>query len=100
MNQAPIYVFAKWHVQPGHLQQVLQLLKTVIIQSRNEPGNLLYNAHQSQTDENIIALYEAYTGNDAVEHHRNTPHFKQIVLAQIVPLLAGREVLVAGDVLQ
>ncbi len=92
MNTTPVYVFAKWLVNENSLTEVLTLMKEVAAQSREEEGCLLYNIHQSNTVERVILLYEGYVNQAAVEEHRNTPHFRDIVLKKIVPLLAEREV--------
>lgn len=92
MNQQAIYVFAKWRVQEGQLANVLSLLADVTKESVKEEGNLLYQAHQSTTDANIILLYEGYANEAAVETHRNSDHFQKLVVGKIVPLLADREV--------
>jgi (4S)-4-hydroxy-5-phosphonooxypentane-2,3-dione isomerase len=92
MNPEPIYVFAKWQVQTGRLDEVLPLLREVAAQSTREPGNLFYQVHQSTADNNTLLLYEAYRDESALAAHRDTDHFKNLVLGKIIPLLAHREV--------
>jgi autoinducer 2-degrading protein len=92
MNQQAIYVFAKWRVQEGHLKNVLSLLADVTKESVKEEGNLLYQAHQSTADANVILLYEGYVNEAAVETHRGSDHFQKLVVGEIVPLLVEREV--------
>ncbi|KOP39754.1 antibiotic biosynthesis monooxygenase [Flavobacterium sp. WLB] len=92
-NQNPIHVFATWKVKEGQIENVLQLLQTVQEKSIQESGNLFYNIHQSITDLNTIVLFEGYTNEDAVTEHRNTAHFQDLVLGQIVPLLDERNII-------
>jgi (4S)-4-hydroxy-5-phosphonooxypentane-2,3-dione isomerase len=92
MNQKAIYVFAKWRVKEGELEKVLSLLADVTKESVKEEGNLVYTAHQSTTDANLILLYEGYRDEQAVEVHRGSEHFQKLVVGGIVPLLAEREV--------
>jgi len=95
MNQQPVFIFAKWQVQQNQLNTVLNLLTQVSKKSIEEDGNLFYQIHQSTSEENTLMLYEAYKDESALSDHRNSEHFKQIVLTQIVPLLENREVVVA-----
>lgn len=97
MNQQPVYVFAKWQAKQGQAETVLQYLTEVAKQTALEEGNLFYKIHQSNTDANTLMLYEGYTGQPAVDAHRNAPYFQTIVLGQIVPLLENREVVVASE---
>jgi quinol monooxygenase YgiN len=39
----------------------------------------------------MFLLYEQYTDQAALDAHRNTPHFKEIIEGTIVPLLDRRE---------
>ena len=39
----------------------------------------------------LFLLYEHYVDQAALEAHRNTPHFKEIIEGSIVPLLDKRE---------
>lgn len=98
MNQQAIYVFAKWRVQEGQLQNVLSLLADVTKESVKEEGNLIYQAHQSTAEANVILLYEGYANEAAVETHRNSDHFQKLVVGKIVPLLSAREVVLAKAV--
>lgn len=93
MDQNNVFVHAKWQVKEGKLDAVLQLMKEAAEKSTQEEGNLFYKLHQSQEDQNTIVLYEGYVDAAAVETHRNSEHFKSIVLEQIVPLLENREVI-------
>ena len=97
MNQVPVYVFAKWQVKEGQLKTVLNLMAEVAQKSREEKGNLFYKIHQSHTDANTLLLFEGYTDHAAVEEHRNSPYFQQLVVGQIVPNLVSREVIAASQ---
>jgi len=93
-NQKPIHVFATWKVKEGETDTVLNLLKTVHTETIKEEGNLFYKIHQSTTDTNILVLFEGYTNDAAVAEHRNSSHYQDVVVQQIVPLLENREVFV------
>lgn len=91
-NQNPVHVFATWKVKEGQIENVLQLLKTVHKESIKEDGNLFYKIHQSNSDLNMIVLFEGYRNENAVAEHRNSKHFQDLVLGEIVPLLENREI--------
>lgn len=97
-NQNPVHVFATWKVKEGQIENVLQLLKTVQEESIKEDGNLFYKIHQSNSDANTIVLFEGYSSEAAVAEHRNSPHFQNLVLGKIVPLLDNREIVLTTPV--
>lgn len=97
-NQNTVHVFATWQVKEGQVENVLNLLKTVHDESIKEKGNLFYKIHQSNSDLNSIILFEGYVSEEAITEHRNSPHFQDLVLGQIVPLLEKREIVLAKQV--
>src|SRR5690606_36339006 len=97
-NQRKVHVFATWQVKEGHIDTVLNVLKTVREESTKENGNLFYTIQQSNTDSNTLILFEGYTNEAAVEEHRNTSHFQDLILGQIVPLFASREIVLTTPV--
>ena len=97
MNKKEIYVYAKWQVKVGKLNDVLQIMKEASQKSAEEKWNLFYKIHQSKTDENTLILFEGYENESAVESHRNSEHYKTLVLEQVLPLLENREVIVMNS---
>lgn len=94
MEQQPIHVFAKWQVKYGEIDTALNLLTEVVSKSTAEEGNLFYKVHQSNTDANMLILFEGYKDEAALATHRNSEHFQTLVVGKIVPLLEAREVIV------
>ena len=45
--------------------------------SRQEPGCINYVAHFIADDPTTVLIYEQYADAAALDHHRNTPHFKE-----------------------
>jgi quinol monooxygenase YgiN len=99
MNQKPVYVFAKWQVKEGQLDNVLKFLADAVKQSTQEEGNLFYKAHQSNSEPDTIVLFEGYVDSAALDTHRNSEHFKAVVVEKIVPLLEHREVIITSRIL-
>jgi len=77
-----IAVAAEWRARPGHEETVRQ----------HEPGNLLYVGHQDPADPAHFFFYEQYADQQALEAHRDSAHYQDLVIGQIVPLLAERAV--------
>ncbi|ATL25520.1 putative quinol monooxygenase [Streptomyces formicae] len=86
-------VVARYRTRSGAENTVLPLLDTVAAASRLEPGNLAYRVHQGTEDPRAIVLYEEYASEADFAAHCATPHFQEIVLGKVVPLLESRDVL-------
>ncbi|MCX4965619.1 antibiotic biosynthesis monooxygenase [Streptomyces sp. NBC_00654] len=86
-------IVARYRTKPGEEDTVLPLLDTMAAASRQEPGNLAYRVHQGIEDPRAIVLYEEYATEADFTAHCATPHFQDIVLGQVVPLLESRDVL-------
>ncbi len=93
MSNKTITTFAKWQVKPGNLEHVLSLLTEAVLKSAAEEGNLKYVVYQDNENENTLMLFEEYRDMKALESHRNSQHFQDVVVGKIVPLLENREVL-------
>ncbi|UFH32690.1 antibiotic biosynthesis monooxygenase [Chryseobacterium sp. C-71] len=92
MSEQSIYLYAKWQVKEGKLNAVLEIMKEAAQKSSEEQGNLFYKIHQSKNDENTLILFEGYENESAVEFHKNSEHYQNMVVKQIIPLLESREV--------
>lgn len=87
-----IVLTAKYFAKPGSGDQVEGLLRRMApLVSANEPGCKLYHANRSAENPDVFLLYEHYADQAALDAHRNTPHFKEIIEGVIVPLLERRE---------
>ncbi|MCX4768884.1 antibiotic biosynthesis monooxygenase [Streptomyces sp. NBC_01260] len=86
-------VVARYRTRPGEQDTVLPLLDSMAAASRREPGNLGYRVHQGIEDPRAIVLYEEYATEADFTAHCATPHFQEIVLGKVVPLLESRDVL-------
>lgn len=73
----------EWRVKRGAMDDVVELLKEIAPLTRAEEGNLFYAAQISETDPQEIVLYEQYVDESAYEAHRNTDHFRDIVLVRV-----------------
>jgi len=84
-------LIVKWKIKEMETPGILNLLEELVEKTRNEPGNILYHIYQSADNSNELILHERYVDSDAVEVHKNTAHYQQIVMGQIIPHLEIRE---------
>lgn len=98
MNEQAIYVYAQWNVKEGKLDEVLQILTQATKKSSEEKGNLFYKIHQSKSNQNTLILFEGYENETALEFHKNSEHYQNLVVKEIVPLLESREVILMDQV--
>ena len=82
----------KWTIKEGELDAVLEALGPLTEASREEPGCLLYQAHRSPDDPNVIFLYEQYADEAGYQAHMDSEHFTRLVKEEAIPhLLESRE---------
>lgn len=92
-NKSIICVAAHFRAQAGQEETMRQLLLQAATAVRqHEPGNLVYTAHQDPKAPTQFFIYEQYANQTALEAHRNSPHYQDLVVKQIGPLLAERAV--------
>lgn len=84
-----LIVIAQYLTKPGAADEVAQVLRRHAADSRAEPGCLEFTVHQSVDSPERFVLYERYTGEDAFDAHRTSPHFAANIEA-VTPLLAER----------
>ncbi|HEY3982346.1 MAG TPA: antibiotic biosynthesis monooxygenase family protein [Streptosporangiaceae bacterium] len=87
-----LQVIARYTISPGQEDEVLSLLATLIAAVREEPGNLAFTAYRQLGEDREVVLLERYASREALAAHRETAHFKDLVLGQIVPRLDSRVV--------
>jgi (4S)-4-hydroxy-5-phosphonooxypentane-2,3-dione isomerase len=87
-----IVLIARYYVTPGNTDKVLSELRRMkpLVQA-SEPGCALYQVSRSEENPDLVLLYEHYRDQAALEAHRETPHFKEIVEGVIMPVLEKRE---------
>jgi (4S)-4-hydroxy-5-phosphonooxypentane-2,3-dione isomerase len=87
-----VVLVARYNVKPGNVEAVLDALRRMVsIVRANEPGCTAFHVNRGKDDPNTLLLYEEYVDQDAVDAHGATPHFQEIILGTVVPLLERRE---------
>lgn len=83
-------VVAQWLAKEGKDKEIAEVLKTAVMNSRAEPGCVLFMANRSIENPRKFVLYEQFKDEAAFQAHVATDSFKENVLGKIVPLLESR----------
>ena len=84
-------VSATWTAEPGKEDVVLDAITQLSPLSREEEGNVFYQAYQDAAEPSVFRLFEIYTDEAAYAADGASDHFKQYALEQAIPVLANRE---------
>ena len=88
-----VQLIARHTMKPGTEDEVLPLVHELVEAARSEPGNLAFDAYRSLHDPEAYVLLERYVSREALATHRAaSPHFRRIVIEQLVPLVADRTI--------
>ena len=74
----------------GDRDAVAEMLRHLTKASRQEPGCVSYIAHFVEGEPATVLIYEQYVDEAALEHHRNSPHFKQYATGGLYQLMRER----------
>jgi quinol monooxygenase YgiN len=64
--------------KPDQVEAVKEALLSLVEPTRNEPGCLCYNLHQSKSDPTQFMFYEQWANKEALDAHGKTPHMKAL----------------------
>jgi quinol monooxygenase YgiN len=85
-----VQLIARHTIAAGKVDEVLPLLPRPAQAALTEPGCLAFEVFRRRDDEHSYVLLERYASRAALDAHRQTAHFKDLVLGQIVPRLSSR----------
>jgi quinol monooxygenase YgiN len=85
-----IVLIATYTAQAGKGDVIAPLLLELAARSRTEPECELYLVNRSTTDPDTFVLYEQYRDEAAIAAHRETAHFQDLAVGQIIPMLEQR----------
>jgi autoinducer 2-degrading protein len=87
-----IVLAVKYYAKPGQAEAVAAALQRMAPLVRaQEPGCHLYQVSRLRDNSDLFLLYEQYDDMAAVDAHRATPHFKEIIQETVIPMLEKRE---------
>jgi quinol monooxygenase YgiN len=81
-----------WVAKPKHEDEVADVFRKLEAASRREPGCLMYIVHRQKDDPARFFIYEQYRNEDALQRHRDSPHFQEYAVkgpANIAERLQG-----------
>ncbi|MEA5364112.1 antibiotic biosynthesis monooxygenase family protein [Amycolatopsis sp., V23-08] len=87
-----LQVIARHTIAPGQEEAIRVFYPRLVEAALTEPGCLAFEAYHRLDDEREVVLLERYASREAFDDHRETSHFKELVLGEIVPRLAHRVV--------
>ena len=87
-----ITIAARWQPAEGKLGEVLALIAEMRPKSLAEPGCLGYEVYRGVDQPHQLLLLEHYASAAALEAHRQSEHYRTLVVERALPLLAARQV--------
>ena len=77
--------------EEGDHDTIAEALRQLTVATRQEPGCVNYIAHFAEADPATVVLYEQYVDEEALEQHRNSPHFLLLAKGGLYLLKHSRE---------
>ena len=84
-----IRLIATHTAKEGQREALLAALEKNVLGSRQEPGNITFEVFEDTTTPGVFYLIEDWRSMEAIEAHREAPHFKEY-MAQSANFLAQR----------
>jgi len=66
-----------WVAKPEHEEEVAEVFRKLEVDSRREPGCLMYIVHRQKENAARFFIYEQYKDHAALHAHRNSSHFQE-----------------------
>jgi quinol monooxygenase YgiN len=90
MSDTPVTVLASIKVKAGMEDRARELLLSIVAPTRDEPGCLNYDLHQSTTEPTEFMFYERWTSDEALAaHSASTAPHRAALREHLGPLVAG-----------
>lgn len=75
----PVTVTATFQARPGKESELRAVLLGLLSPTRQEPGCLNYDLHQSPDDPAKFLFHENWTSKAALDVHLQSPHIKKLL---------------------
>jgi quinol monooxygenase YgiN len=79
-------------IRAGHEAEAVNDLRQLALETRKEPGNLLYLAHRSLDDPRKFLIYEQYRSPAALETHHAKDYFQRYSVQGLQKIAESRVV--------
>lgn len=75
---------------PEDRQEIAEILRTLALASRQEPGCVTYIPHHVEGEPDTVLIYEQYRDEAAAQAHRESPHFKKLAVGGLYQRMRER----------
>lgn len=96
---SPVVLVVRFRAAEGQAEVLWEALVELAEASRQEPGCIVYDPCRDPDEPERFFLYERYTGQAALDAHRETPHFVAIVKGRFPALVGEMDRTLYTDVL-
>ncbi|HCO66936.1 MAG TPA: antibiotic biosynthesis monooxygenase [Dysgonomonas sp.] len=70
-------IVAQFFIKPENIEDFKRLTTGLIKKTREEEGNTFYHLYQSVEDQTSFIFYEIFEGQEGIDFHLNTAHYKE-----------------------
>ena len=81
-----LFIFARFHARPRTEGAVAEVLRDILVPSREEPGCLSIHAFRSIRDPQLFYIHSRWNDEAAFEDHAGLPHTVRF-LERVEPLI-------------
>lgn len=74
MSEQPVVLYAEFTALPGKADQVEELLRGLVADVRQEPGNEVFDAYRVEEASDRFFVFEVYRDRAAFEAHLAAPY--------------------------
>lgn len=74
MTEGPVTLYAEFTAKEGRADEVDELLRGLVANVRQEPGNVVFDAYRVVDDTNRFFVFEVYRDRAAFETHISAPY--------------------------
>jgi quinol monooxygenase YgiN len=86
-----LLVVAQWEAKDGQADKVAGILARFLPEAQREPGAKLFLISRAKDNPAQFLFYELFRDEAAFKAHQDSAHFKTMIAAEALPLLAKRE---------
>ncbi|MBM3677930.1 MAG: antibiotic biosynthesis monooxygenase [Actinobacteria bacterium] len=86
-----LVVTASLTAKPGKAGELADAFRRLLQPTLDEPGCIMFLVHVDRDDPARFFVYEQWVDEDALAFHRETLHYREIVLGEIFHLVADRD---------
>jgi quinol monooxygenase YgiN len=74
-------IYARFTIKDDSADEALAILDELIEETRREPGNISYQLFQNVSDPTVLAVFEQWKDQEAIDAHNASAHFNKALPA-------------------